>query len=442
VRRGAAVRELLRRPRFAGQWFGSLYGTRVVAQAADGVFQASLASAVFFNPDHQTDPRQAAAGFVVLLLPYSLVGPFAGVFLDRWSRQRVLVRANAVRAFLVLMTATMLVASGPRGLPFYLSALAASSVNRFYLAALSASLPRVVRRDQLVLANSVTTTSGSLVSAIGVGVGLALRHVAGAGDDGSATVAVAAAVVYLGAAAVAARIPVDVLGPVAPTQAPLTEDLRRVTQGLLAGAAHVHHRPAVRRVLATMAATRFLFGLSTIGTLLLYRNYFADNGLLRSGVVGLGQAVAAATVGYVTAAFVTPLVTRRVSKPVWITFCFAGAGVAQLACGLPFRMGPLLVGAAWIGFASSGAKICVDTIVQERIDDDFRGRVFSFYDTLFNVTFVAAAVVAAFTLPKTGHSPAAVLAMSAGYLATAFAYAYAEQRALRVKGAVSAAAQA
>jgi len=49
--------------------FPTLYLTRVTAQAADGIFQASLASAVFFNPDHQTDPTQAAAGFVVHLFP-------------------------------------------------------------------------------------------------------------------------------------------------------------------------------------------------------------------------------------------------------------------------------------------------------------------------------------------------------------------------------------
>src|SRR3954451_838398 len=109
MRRGDGVRGLFVRP-----WFGSLYGARTVAQLADGIFQASLASAVFFNPEHQTDPKQAAAGFVVLLLPYSLVGPFAGVFLDRWSRQRVLVRANIVRSVLVIATALVLLVQGAR----------------------------------------------------------------------------------------------------------------------------------------------------------------------------------------------------------------------------------------------------------------------------------------------------------------------------------------
>ena len=39
-------------------------------------------------------PARRRGGFAVLLLPYSLVGPFAGVLLDRWSRQRVLVRSQ------------------------------------------------------------------------------------------------------------------------------------------------------------------------------------------------------------------------------------------------------------------------------------------------------------------------------------------------------------
>jgi MFS family permease len=426
MRRGVEVRGL-----FARRWFGSLYATRVVAQAADGVFQASLASAVFFNPEHQTDPRQAAAGLVILLLPYSLVGPFAGVFLDRWPRQQVLSQANLVRAALVLVTATLLVSNGPRDAAFYLAALSTLSVNRFYLAALSASLPHVVRRDQLVLANAVTTTSGSVVSALGVGLGLAVRGVAGAGDDGSAIVALSAAVGYLLAAAVAGRMPRTLLGPANPPVTALREQFRHVVLGLMAGARHVHERRAARRALAAISATRVLFGLTTIATLLLYRNYFHDQGPLRAGVVGLGQAVAASTAGYLLAALVTPAIARRIGKTRWIVGLYATAAAAQLVCGLAFRPAPLLVGAAFIGVASAGAKICVDTIVQEQVDDDFRGRVFSFYDTLFNVTFVAAAVGAAFLLPRTGRSSAAVAFVSAGYAATALVYGYTELRAGR-----------
>jgi len=64
----------------------------------------------------------------------------------------------------------------------------------------------------------------------------------------------------------------------------------------------------------------------------------------------------------------------------------------------------------------------VDTLVQEQVEDDYRGRVFSFYDTLFNVTFVAAAVVAAFLLPVSGKSYAMLAVVSTGYALTALGY--------------------
>src|SRR4051812_34772400 len=293
------VRDLLRQP-----WFPWLYATRLVSQTADGVFQASLASAVFFNPDHQVDPKRAAAGFVVLLLPYSLVSPLAGVFLDRWHRQRVLVWANVVRTGFIATTAALLTTTGPDGLPFYVAALAALSVNRFYLAALSAALPHVVERRELVLANSMTTTAGSFVTICGLGIGLLIRHAAGSGDLGSAVIATSSCAVYLAAAGVASRIPVGLLGP-DHDASPLAGALRAVMVGLVEGAQHVWQRRPAARALGVIAGSRFLVGMSTLASLLLYRNYFHDSGVFRAGLVGLSQAFAASAVGYVVAAAIT-----------------------------------------------------------------------------------------------------------------------------------------
>jgi len=424
VVRSGGIRELLRR-----RWFRRLYGTRLAAQCADGVFQASLASAVFFNPDHQTDPKQAAAGFVVLLLPYSVVGPFAGVFLDRWRRQRVLVIGNVVRSGFVVATAGLLLAGGPRGIGFDIAALAAVSVNRFYLSALSASLPHVVSRTELVLANAVTTTSGTVIAALGGGLGLAVRRWAGSGDGGSAVVAVSACVLYATSALVATAMPADLLGPETRTTVPLRTAVRRVAVGLVDGARHVAARPRTRRALVAICGSRLLFGMSTIGSLLLYRNYFTDHGVLRAGLVGLGQVFAVAAVGYVAAAIATPDAAARFGTARWITAMFGLAAVTQLAFGLPFRMDLLLVGAFFLGCSASGAKICVDTTVQEDIEDAYRGRVFSLYDTGFNLTFVIAAVIAAFAFPADGKSYPVLIAICAGYALVAGWYGAAERRA-------------
>lgn len=427
---GGGITELLGK-----RWFRRLFATRLVSQTADGLFQASLAAAVFFNPEHEIDPRRVAAGFVVLLLPYSLVSPFAGVFLDRWRRQRVLVLANLVRTVFIVATAVLLLTAGAGGLAFYIASLAALSVNRFYLAALSAALPHVVQRRELVLANSATTTAGSFVTICGLGIGLAIRHAAGRGDDGSALIALSSCAVYLAASAVATRIPTDLLGPDQAESTPLRHALRAVAAGLLAGARHVWQRRPAARALGVIAGSRFLVGMSTVGTVLLYRNYFHDSGVLRAGLAGLSQAFAASALGYVAAAFATPYASGRLGKPAWIVTVLGLAATVQLVFGLPFTPGPLLVGACVLGFATQSAKICVDTIVQEEIADAYRGRVFSFYDSAFNVTFVVAAVVAAFVLPADGKSYAVVAAMAVGYALIAAAYAATERAGAKAQGA-------
>src|SRR3712207_233391 len=144
-------------------------GVRLTGQLGDGLFQAALFSAVFFNPERATSAAEAAAAFATLLLPYSVVGPFAGVFLDRWRRQRVLVNANLARAGAIVVFAGLLAVLGPTSPPVVALALVVVSANRFVLAGLSASLPHVVETRLLVTANSFSTTIGGGAAAVGGG---------------------------------------------------------------------------------------------------------------------------------------------------------------------------------------------------------------------------------------------------------------------------------
>ena len=63
---------------------------RWTGQATDGLFQSALASFVLFSPERQANAMAAATAFAVVLLPYSIVGPFVGTVLDRTSRQRAM----------------------------------------------------------------------------------------------------------------------------------------------------------------------------------------------------------------------------------------------------------------------------------------------------------------------------------------------------------------
>lgn len=401
--------------------FRRLLAVRLASQFGDGVLQASLAGAVLFNPERQASAADVAAGFAVLLLPYSIIGPFAGVLLDRWSRRRTLAVANVVRAVAVLGLAAE-IAAGVTGVGFYTSALVLISLGRFLLAALSAALPRVVDRAELVTANALSTTFGTLVAAAGGGAAIGLRAVIGDGNAAYALVAAFSAVPYLLAAAAAQRFAPAALGP-SEDERGSRESVRRIADGLLAGARHVADRRPVRDGLAMIGVHRLCYGVTTVCTLLLYRNYFHSDGFFRAGLAGLSQVVAAIAVGGGLAALVTPLAYRRLGAISWPVLLLAAAAAVQLGLWLPFRLSLLLPAALLLAFIAQAIKITVDTLVQQHVADEFRGRVFSLYDTVFNVTLVVAAVLTATVLPADGHSPVTVVVIAACYLAVAAVYA-------------------
>jgi MFS family permease len=193
---------------------------------------------------------------------------------------------------------------------------------------------------------------------------------------------------------------------------------------MLAGARHALAHPPAAAALLAISLHRLCYGFLTLMTLLLYRNAFEHSGgPFPGGLVGLSEVIGAGALGTLLAAAVTPWVVRRIGKVRWTTVLLAGGGIAQLALGLLF-VPPAVVAAAFVlGYMAQAVKICVDTTLQESVDDDFRGRVFSVYDTLFNVTFVVAVLVGAFVLPPSGISYAVLAGVGAGYLLTAVVYA-------------------
>jgi MFS family permease len=400
--------------------FRRLYGVRLLGQFGDGVFQASLAGAVLFNPERQAHAADVAAGFAVVLLPYSLIGPFAGVLLDRWWRQRVLVRSNVVRAIGVALVA-LEIGAGLHGEPFYASALVVVSVNRFVLSALSAGLPHVVEQGELVTANALSTTSGAIVTTLGGTAAIGVRALIGDANVEYAAIGIAAALPYLAASYVARGFRRQALGP-DDVERGSRETCADVARGLVAGGRHIAERKPALYALTMIGAHRFWYGITTVSTLLLYRNYFHDDGFFRAGLAGLGQIIVMVAIGGGIAALVTPMASRRLGFVRWPAILLALAAVTEITLGLPYSMPLLLIAGTLLGFVAQGVKICVDTLIQQTVDDEFRGRVFSLYDTLFNVTFVSAAVATAVLLPDTGYSPASVITLGVAYAVTALTY--------------------
>ncbi|MBT2382778.1 MFS transporter [Streptomyces sp. ISL-11] len=402
--------------------FRRLLAVRLLSQAADGVYQVALAAYVVFSPEKQASPAAIASAMAVLLLPYSLLGPFAGVFLDRWRRRQVLLHGNLLRTALATVTALLILARVPDWL-FYVSALSVTAINRFVLAGLSASLPRVVdSRERLVMANSLSPTAGTLAATAGGGLAFAVRVVIPTGGGADALVVLLGAVLYLCAAISSLTMPAGLLGPdVSVARAPLPATLAATVSGLVAGLRHLAQRRVAARALAAMTLMRFCYGALTITLLMLCR--YAWTTTESDGLALLGLAVAVSGAGFFAAAVVSPWAVARLGRRGWMMVCAALAAVLEPALGLPFARVPMLIAAFVLGLVTQGAKITTDTVVQSAVDDAFRGRIFSLYDVLFNAAFVGAAAVAAVMVPPDGRSALLVVTVAMIYAATAAALA-------------------
>ncbi|MGF1427944.1 MFS transporter [Kitasatospora sp. LaBMicrA B282] len=404
--------------------FRRLLTVRLLSQLSDGVFQVSLASYVIFSPERQASPADIASMLAVLLLPFSVVGPFAGVLLDRWRRRQVLHLGNLARAGLGLGTAALLLGHAPEWL-FFASALLVTALNRFILAGLSAALPRVVSPAQLVTANALSPTAGTVAAACGGGAGFLVHQVLPPGATADAALVTVAALLYLSAALAAQRMAPSLLGPEHhPDRPELRAALGRAGRDLLDALRHLARdsRPAVS-ALAAVTAARFCYGVLIVTVLMLSRYTFNPPTDTRAGLATLGTALGCSAVGFFLAAVISPWFTRRLGLTRWMVLCLGSAALFVPALGLPFAEAPAMAAALLLGVVTQGSKICADTIVQESVADDYRGRVFALYDVLFNVAFVAAAGVTALVLPLDGHSPGVLLGVAAVYAASALLYA-------------------
>ncbi len=412
----------------AGRDFRRLFATRLVSQAGDGIVAAGVGTYVFFNATTFPSPAAGAAAFAVLYLPYSLIGPFAGVFIDRWSRRQILVRSALLRSVFVALTAASM-ALGNRGAPLYVSVLLVLGVNRFFLSSLSVALPHVVAEDKLVMANSVSPTIGGISATIGGIVALGLNVATGNTERGAAITLLFGGACYVAASLVAATMARDRLGPARPDglqgapppRGPLLGELASVAAGLADGARYIVRRRGPAAALGATGGFSLVFGPMFLMSVLLYRNYFYRSSVsVAEGHFGL--LVVLAGIGYACAALVTPPATRRLSKPAWITLLLAASAVVTLVLGETF----LQVAYLGIGFClyltRQGVAICAVTILQEEVDDAYRGRVFAFYDMMFNAAYVAGAALSAAVMPEDGHSPFLVGLVAAGYAVVAAAY--------------------
>ncbi len=369
---------------------------RLTSQITDGVFQAALFGAILFNPERHSDPLAVAGGLAVLLLPYSLIGPFAGALLDHWDRRNVLMYANVLRAVMIGLV-SISIATGASDVVVLIGALAVTGASRFVASGLSAGLPHVAHHDVIVATNALFTTLGAGMLAVGAGIVALLRLVFGPDNTGSATTTLAGVAIALVSAAVAHGFARLELGPDEPDD-PGRSALHAVSVGLLHGFRAVVRSRTVSAALSAIGAHRLVFGMNTLMLLVMSKHAGGGDGLLGVGVVAGFTAG-----GAFLAAVVTPYSVERFGRRRTLCIALVVGAVAEISL-LTFHAVVICIAAFALGLIGQIAKLCGDFSMQVDTDDMVRGQVFSVQDAVFNIAYVASVTLAAFAIPVDGKS--------------------------------------
>ena len=369
-------------------------------QLTDGLFQSALASFVLFSPERAPNAISAALAFAVVLLPYSLIGPYVGIFLDRFSRQRIIRNCNYIRAANLLIIA-WLVNSSSTGIVLTLFVLFAFGVNRLILSGLSAGLPLLVKKEELIAANALAVTGGTIWVVIGGGIGIGIKNLLSQNSDADfadAVVILIASLGFLTAALACFRLNKYEIGPLEHEVSAESRGYKEVLEGLMILQSH---SDALRGILSVGIQRGGITAL-TLMALLLERNSFNDPADPDAGLAGFGMALAIAGIGIGLGAIISPYGVIKFGRHRWMRLlmflCIPplliyAAGINEIS----------MIGSAFlVGLCGQGIKVTNDALVQSKITDEYRGRVFAFYDVAVNAGIVTGAIGAALILPDNG----------------------------------------
>lgn len=394
--------------------FRRLVAVRLASQGGDAVVQVGMAAYILFSPQNQPDAWAVAAMIALLMLPFSVVGPFVSPLLDRFARQRTVIWTDAVRCVLALGTAVLVLTGQASGARLYVLLLVVLGLNRLQLAALSAGMPHTVRRTEYLDAAAVMPMIGPAAMVLGGLVAAAIRLLGARGLPPGWPDAIifglAAALFGLGIVLMTG-FGHWALGPDQPAAA---GGLRAVWTGISVGINGLWRaRPAAVGVGLVFGA-RIGYGLVMTLVIVAYRHHFGAGQPLESVMVAMGVWFLASGVGFAASGLIaSPLAAQFGVRPM-----IAGA---LLLCGLVTATGAVwftpavLVASGLVqGLCLQSVKIGGDTVVQAHVADQARGRVMVIYDIINNLGYVVGAVLAATVLPDDGRAPVVLGGLAVG----------------------------
>jgi MFS family permease len=379
-------RQVLANRMFLRLWIGQF-----ISSFGDWLAILALFSLIAFR--WNGSPETVAGIFIAFILPFSVLGPLAGVFVDRWNLKRTMIASDLLRAALVALFA---LARTPWHT--YVVMALVSVVSSFFLPAMNKAIPRLVKKEELLVANALNAQTIHLTKIIAPAAAGLL--VAWAGEkvcfylDAASFVFSAAmiAAIHIGKPAAEPAKTFEVVAADLPAAAateplPQKKGVRAVFAEFHEGFLFLHGHRALRFVVLAMAAAMFVVGVFNA----ILAVYVREN--LHGGARIFGALMSVMGLGTIAGAGWLAKFAQHRPKILLVVWGIFGLGVGVLLFALATTAPAAVTCSLAIGLAASAVLIPSQTLTQQETPAAMLGRVSSTSISLMTVAQLAGVAI-------------------------------------------------
>ncbi|MDD5561576.1 MAG: MFS transporter [Candidatus Omnitrophica bacterium] len=372
----ARFREVLRNRNFFLLWMG-----QIISQLGDRLGQMALIAFVYLRAPGSS--LQIAKILSFTIIPVFIIGPLAGVYVDRWDRRRTMFICDFLRSLLVLAIPLFLFYAKSLG-PVYLIIFIAFSIGRFFVPAKLSIIPDLVDKKDLLIANSLVNTTGMIAAVLGFGISGVLVEWLGAKSGfylDSLSFLISAACIFM----ISKKFMVEM-------------DLKKVGQEIIEVISKSVFQEIKEGVLYFIRKKdiRFTAGIifalwSALGAVYVVIIVFVQN-TLHSATKDLGLLVMFLGIGLFLGSLVYGRFGQRIAhyKVIFVSLVLSGIMLDIFALGIynypNFALAALL--ALCLGLIIAPIMIASNTIIYNVSDNDMLGKIFSSMEIVMHLGFL------------------------------------------------------
>jgi len=379
--------EVLKNRNFFLLWIG-----QIVSEFGERITQMALIGLIY-----QKNPYSAVALaklIIFIVVPVFLIGPVAGVYVDRWNRRYTMIASDLVRSFLVLLIPLCLVVFNKNLIPVYVLVFMVFSVTRFFLPSKMAIIPDLVHKEHLLIANSLISTTRMIATVVGLGLAGILVGIAGplGGFYINAGTFLFSATMLL-FVSIKSHMPLkkEIIetGYVLEKALVHPKVFRQIKEGLKFLKDNKNVRISLRSLFIVMAG----LGAMSVVTIVFIQECF---GSATKEIGFFGMLVG---VGLFFGSLLYGRLGNFIEKDRMIQVSFIASGIAITVFVLAAKFTQSVpvsgVCAVIIGLSGSPIIISSNTLIHEAIPHNIRGRVFSSVEAVIHVSFLTCMLIAA-----------------------------------------------